>query len=57
MLTNRRDIVLDPFAGSNTTGAVADFSGRRWIGVEQNKEFIKGSKGRFHRRERRRRRS
>jgi DNA modification methylase len=54
MLTNRRDIVLDPFAGSNTTGAVADFTGRRWIGVEQNKEFIKGSKGRFHKKEGRR---
>lgn len=53
MLTNRGDIVLDPFAGSNTTGAVADFTGRRWVAIEENKGFIKGSKGRFHRRARR----
>src|SRR5262249_55937198 len=53
MLTNRRDIVLDPFAGSNTTGAVADYTGRRWISIEESEVFIKGSKGRFHRRERR----
>ncbi len=57
MLTNRGDMVVDPFAGSNTTGAVADLTGRRWIAVEENQEFIKGSKGRFHRRERRRTRA
>jgi len=39
--------VLDPFAGSNTTGAVAEALGRRWIAVEANKEYAKGSKGRF----------
>lgn len=53
MLTNRGDTVLDPFAGSNTTGAVADLMGRRWVSVEESKGFIKGSKGRFHRRSRR----
>ncbi len=34
MLTNRGDWVLDSFAGSGTTGAVAQKMGRRWIMVE-----------------------
>ena len=32
--TNKRDLVLDSFAGSGTTGAVAHKMGRRWIMVE-----------------------
>jgi len=32
--TNPRDLVLDSFAGSGTTGAVAHKMGRRWIMVE-----------------------
>jgi adenine-specific DNA-methyltransferase len=32
--TNKADIVLDSFAGSGTTGAVAHKMGRRWIMVE-----------------------
>ena len=32
--TNKGDIVLDSFAGSGTTGAVAQKMGRRWIMVE-----------------------
>ncbi len=32
--TNRNDLVLDSFAGSGTTGAVAQKMGRRWIMVE-----------------------
>ena len=34
--TNRGDLVLDSFAGSGTTGAVAHKMGRRWIMVELN---------------------
>jgi adenine-specific DNA-methyltransferase len=34
MCTNPQDIVLDSFAGSGTTGAVAQKMGRRWIMVE-----------------------
>ena len=34
MCTNRGDLVLDSFAGSGTTGAVAHKMGRRWIMVE-----------------------
>ena len=46
-LTEPGDLVLDPFAGSNTTGAVAERLGRRWIAIEPNSEYICGSKGRF----------
>lgn len=34
LATNRGDLVLDSFAGSGTTGAVAHKMGRRWIMVE-----------------------
>ena len=33
------DIVLDPFFGSGTTGAVAQKLGRQYIGCELNKEY------------------
>ena len=39
--SNPGDIVLDPFAGSFTTGAVAVASGRKFIGIEINSEYIK----------------
>ncbi|UCH61496.1 MAG: site-specific DNA-methyltransferase [Anaerolineales bacterium] len=39
--TNPGDIVLDPFFGSGTTGAVAKKLGRMWIGVEQEAGYIK----------------
>lgn len=47
LLTDRGDLVLDPFAGSNTTGLVAEKLKRRWISVEIEESYIKGSKGRF----------
>ena len=34
------DIVLDPFNGSGTTGAVATKHGRRYIGIDLNAEYI-----------------
>ena len=46
-LTDEGDLVLDPFAGSNTTGSACQDLKRYWIGIEQNSEFIAGSKGRF----------
>jgi len=46
-LTEPGDIVLDPFAGSNTTGLAADSMGRRWIGIEKNQDYALGSYGRF----------
>lgn len=46
-LTTPDDIVLDPFAGSNTTGAAAHRLRRRWVSVEARKDYIEGSIGRF----------
>ena len=46
-LTTPGDIVLDPFAGSNTTGAAAERLKRRWISVESNEDYVIGSAGRF----------
>jgi modification methylase len=34
------DIVLDPFFGTGTTGAVAKRLHRKWIGVERNAEYV-----------------
>jgi site-specific DNA-methyltransferase (cytosine-N4-specific) len=47
LLTEEGDVVLDPFAGSNTTGAVAERLGRRWIAVESVETYLRGSKFRF----------
>ena len=46
-LTDRNDIVLDPFAGSNTTGEAAEELNRKWISIEVQPNYIEGSKGRF----------
>ena len=46
-LTELGDLVLDPFAGSNTTGAVADKLGRKWIAIEKNREYAEDSELRF----------
>lgn len=46
-LTDEGDVVLDPFAGSNTTGAVAEGLNRRWIATETVEEYLSASKFRF----------
>ena len=46
-LTDQGDLILDPFGGSNMTGSVAETLKRRWICMEQNEEYLKGSIGRF----------
>ena len=46
-LTRPGDLVLDPFAGSNTTGQVAEQLGRRWLGFELRDEYVAGSRLRF----------
>jgi site-specific DNA-methyltransferase (cytosine-N4-specific) len=46
-LTDEGDTVLDPFAGSNTTGAVAEGLGRRWLGIEAEWKYAAHSIGRF----------
>lgn len=47
MLTDYNDIVVDPFAGSNTTGMVAEQLGRRWIAIDMSSEYLDASKFRF----------
>jgi DNA modification methylase len=47
LLTEYGDTVLDPFAGSNTTGAVAEKLERRWIAIEIGAEYLEASKLRF----------
>lgn len=47
LVTEAGDIVLDPFAGSNTTGAVAERLERRWIAIDSEKEYLEASKYRF----------
>ena len=46
-LTDPGDLVLDPFAGSNTTGVVAEYMKRKWIGIEAKPEYIEASEFRF----------
>ncbi|MGV8986064.1 MAG: DNA-methyltransferase [Cypionkella sp.] len=46
-LTEQGDLVFDPFAGSNTTGSVAESLDRKWIGVEASMDYVEGSRGRF----------
>jgi site-specific DNA-methyltransferase (cytosine-N4-specific) len=46
-LTEPGDIVLDPFGGSNTTGAAAERLERYWISIEAKQDYIEGSRGRF----------
>lgn len=47
-LTDRGDIVLDPFAGSMVTGAACEALGRHWYGVELVEEYLQGSRYRFN---------
>lgn len=45
--SNPGDVVLDPFFGTGTTGAMAKKLGRRWIGIERNEEYINLAKQRI----------
>ncbi len=47
MLTKPGDVVLDPFAGSNTTGAAAEALGRQWVALDAEINYLRGSVGRF----------
>jgi site-specific DNA-methyltransferase (cytosine-N4-specific) len=46
-LTDADDVVLDPFGGSNTTGAAAEELERFWISIEAAEDYVRGSRGRF----------
>lgn len=39
--TNEGDVILDPFCGSGTTGAVALRHGRRFIGIDMDETYLK----------------
>jgi DNA modification methylase len=45
--TKPGDVVLDPFFGTGTTGAVAKKLHRRWIGIEQNKDYVRAARKRI----------
>jgi len=45
--TNKGDLILDPFAGSSTTGVAAYLLGRRFIGVDTESKYLDVSIKRF----------
>lgn len=47
MLTDPGDLVVDIFAGSNTTGQVAEVEGRRWKSFEALPDYVGASSFRF----------
>lgn len=47
MLTDPGDLVVDPFAGSNVTGQVAETLGRRWMSIDSDRDYVLGSMARF----------
>lgn len=46
-LTDENDLVLDPFAGSNTTGYAAQDLKRRWLSIEMDPQYVQTSEVRF----------
>jgi modification methylase len=45
--TNPGDVILDPFFGTGTTGAVARQLGRNFIGIEREEVYAKGARARI----------
>jgi len=45
--SNKGDVVLDPFFGSGTTGAVAKRLGRSFIGIERDASFVRAARARI----------
>ncbi|MDH6230166.1 modification methylase [Mesorhizobium soli] len=45
--TKPGDVVLDPFFGSGTTGAVAKRLGRHFVGIEREQEYIDAARARI----------
>lgn len=48
MLTDKDDLVVDPFAGSCITGAVSESLDRRWTCCELKETYVEGAKGHFY---------
>jgi DNA modification methylase len=47
LVTRPGGVIVDPFAGSNTTGRVAEDFGRRWIAADLNEGYVRASAVRF----------
>ena len=47
LTTRKADLVLDPFAGSNVTGRVAEDCSRRWLSMEISPDYARNSALRF----------
>ena len=45
--TNKGSVILDPFAGSSTTGIAAILNGRKFVGIDMEKNYLELSKKRF----------
>ncbi|MGP5230003.1 DNA-methyltransferase [Psychrobacter celer] len=45
--TKKDAIILDPFAGSSTTGIASNVLGRHFIGIDQEDEYLKLSQARY----------
>jgi site-specific DNA-methyltransferase (adenine-specific) len=45
--TNKNHVILDPFTGSSTTGVSAIQHGRKFIGIDTEKEYLDLSLKRF----------
>ena len=48
MLTDEGDTVLDPFGGSNATGAAAEHLGRSWLSMDINEGYVETSRFRWN---------
>ena len=48
MLSDKGDLVLDPFGGSCVTGEAAERLHRRWICCDLVDDYVTGAKGRFY---------
>lgn len=47
-ITPEHGLVIDPFAGSNMTGRAAEDLGRRWLAIDSNCDYVRGSAIRFN---------
>lgn len=47
LCTEPGDLVLDPFGGSNTTGAAAEGLDRQWLSIEISSEYAESGRSRF----------